>query len=107
MPKLQARQNEFQNGTERYNADMIGVFLDKKIKNEIVKKAEKVMSMNKNSKVMENRNLKRLFAHREVRGTNAMSEIDKRTIASDIVERMSNLKDNPLLIQIEGERRKM
>jgi len=36
-----------------------------------------------------------------------MSELDKKTIAEDIIERMSDLKSNPLLLQIEGERRKM
>lgn len=29
-----------------------------------------------------------------------MSERDKKTIASDIVERMSNMRDNPLLLHI-------
>lgn len=60
-------------GTQRLDSDMIGVFLDKKIKNEIVKKAEKVMSINKNLKSIENRNIKRLFAGKDSRGVNALS----------------------------------
>ena len=31
---------------------------------------------------------------------NAMNESDKKNVASDIVERMTNLKDNPLLLQV-------
>lgn len=33
------------------DSEMIGVFLDKKIKNEILKKAEKVCNINKNVKL--------------------------------------------------------
>lgn len=64
---------------------MIGVFLDKKIKNEIIKKAERVLSINKNVKLTENKNLKRLFAPSAPRNLNAISEIDKKSIAEDIV----------------------
>lgn len=52
---------------------MIGVFLDKKIKNEIVKKAEKVMNLNKNLKMIENKNIKRLFSVRDYKAINAIS----------------------------------
>lgn len=52
---------------------MIGVFLDKKIKNEIIKKAERVLSINKNVKLTENKNLKRLFAPSLPRNLNAIS----------------------------------
>lgn len=34
----------------KVDSDMIGVFLDKKIKNEVIKKAEKVLNFNKNMK---------------------------------------------------------
>jgi hypothetical protein len=85
---------------------MIGVFLDKKIKSEIVKKAERVLSINRNVKITENKNLKRLFAA-TTRNINAISELDKRSIAEDIVSKMSNLRENPLLLQIESERRKL
>ena len=74
--------------------------MDKKIKNEIVKKAEKVVSMNKNTKLTENKNIKRLFSSKECKAISAMNDIDKKTIASDIVERMSNMRDNPLLLQV-------
>lgn len=60
---------------------MIGVFLDKKIKNEIVKKAEKVMNLNKNLKMIENKNIKRLFSVKDYKAINAISEYDKKSIA--------------------------
>jgi hypothetical protein len=59
-----------------------------------------VLNLNKNLKSIENKNLKRLFTGREGKTINAMSELDKKNIATDIVERMSNLRDNPLLLQI-------
>jgi hypothetical protein len=86
---------------------MIGVFLDKKIKNEILKKAERVLHINRNVKITENKNLKRLFAPCTTRPVNAISEFDRKSIAEDIVEKMSNLRENPLLLQIESERRKL
>lgn len=48
MPKLQVKVHDSHSASGRYNSDLIGFYLDKKIKNEIVKKAEKVMSINKN-----------------------------------------------------------
>ena len=60
---------------------MIGVFLDKKIKNQIVKKAEKVSSLNKNLKLIEHKNIKRLFSVKDYKAINAISEIDKKSIA--------------------------
>ena len=56
--------------------------------------------MNKNTKLTENKNIKRLFSSKECKAISAMNDIDKKTIASDIVERMSNMRDNPLLLQV-------
>ena len=74
----------------------------------MVRKAEKVMNLNRNLKSIENKNLKRLFTGtKEGRTINAISDADKKNIANDIVDRMSNLRDNPLLLQVENERRKI
>ena len=86
---------------------MIGFYLDKKLKNEVVRKAEKVLNINRNTKLVENRSIKRIFASRDCKGITALSEMDKRTIASGIVDKMTNMRDNPLLLQIEHERQKV
>jgi hypothetical protein len=50
------------------------------------------MNINRNIKMAENKNIKRLFAVKDARAINAISEFDKRNIAEDIVDRMSNLR---------------
>ena len=64
VPKLSIRVNEGRSG-ERHNPDLIGFYLDKKIKNEIVKKADRVVNMNKNARLTDNRNIKRLFTSKD------------------------------------------
>jgi hypothetical protein len=58
------------------------------------------MALNQNTRVVQSKSIKRLFTSKDCKAIGAMSESDKRTIASDIVDRMTNLKDNPLLLQI-------
>lgn len=73
----------------------------------MVRKAERVININKNLKSIESKNLKRLFSTKEGRTICTLSEADKKSIANDIVERMANLKDNPLLLHVESQRRQM
>ncbi len=70
QPKI---YNNFNTSNSKYNSDLIGVFLDKKIKNEIVKKAERVLNQNKNLKLIENKHLKRLFSVKECKNIKAIS----------------------------------
>lgn len=106
IPSLPGKRKDEKRIGDKYESDIIGAFLDKKIQNEIVKKAEKVLQMNQQLKTIESKNLKRFFSSRDSKSIAIISEYEKKNIASEIVDRMSNLKDNPLLLQIENERRK-
>lgn len=62
IPRMLSKPPTLIGGGYKVDSDMIGVFLDKKMKNDIMKKAEKVLNQNKNMKSLESKNIKRLFA---------------------------------------------
>lgn len=74
IPRIPGKTNDQKKYSDRYESDLIGTFLDKKIKNEIVKKAEKVLQMNQQLKTIESKNLKRFFAGRETKTIPIISE---------------------------------